>query len=244
MLHSVARAALGASSFLLSGCILFAEDMEHPAPLVRSDADADADIDAAADAADADVQTGSLCGLDGRDECGPFMACDVELGCVECVRDDQCPAAARFCEVGACVGCRANVGVGDAADAATCPPDAPICFPHDHSCHAPCVGDTDCPAEAPRCDVSGTCVGCRADDECAPGVCSSVTRQCVECRVDEDCPVTAPRCRRAVGACVACTSNADCGIAAPICDPATLQCRRPQSDAGTIDGTIDDAGRD
>jgi hypothetical protein len=201
---------------------------EARAPATDGAADGDAagrDAgDAATDAALASG-TGALCGVNGRDDCGPFSTCDPMLGCVECANDDECPLAAKHCIAGACAACTV-----DATGAAIgCPASAPSCWPADHLCHPPCAGGggpSACPAKAPICEpVSGECHGCDADKDCSPGVCSPVTKQCVQCVHDADCGGASPRCDVARGACVACASNDDCGLREPVCDPASRACR-------------------
>lgn len=190
-----------------------------------ADAHADADVDgdaagedAPSDAAeDAHRSSGALCGNNGEDLCGPFAVCDATLGCVECERDGDCPAAAGRCLEGRCVACRPN-------EATDCPAGK-ACFSTDFSCHARCAGATSCPDGATCDETSGRCVGCLIDADCNSGVCSPVTRRCVECVTDATCPAARPRCRRFTGACVACASNDDCGVAAPICDATTFTCR-------------------
>jgi hypothetical protein len=169
--------------------------------------------DAAADRSIHDGATGALCGVNGRDDCGPFQLCDAVLGCVECARDDDCPLGARHCVVGACVACEV---------AEDCPASLPSCWPKDHACHAKCAGT--CPPDAKLC-VSGACWGCATDADCPGARCAPSVRQCVTCLDDTDCTSPTPRCDVRVGACVACDSNDDCGRAAPICDPATRACR-------------------
>jgi hypothetical protein len=166
--------------------------------------------------------TGARCGVNGRNDCGPFMACDAVLGCVECASDDECPLAAKHCVAGACGEC----ATGADAAAIGCPAGAPSCWPADHVCHPKCAGPASCPATAPMCDpASGECRGCDLDADCAPRVCSPITRQCVQCVRDADCGGGEPRCDVARAVCVACASDDDCGIAEPVCDPARRACR-------------------
>jgi hypothetical protein len=159
------------------------------------------------------VGTGALCGVNGRDDCGPFQVCDAILGCVACARDDDCTLASPRCVGGACVEC---------ADAGDCPASAPSCWPKDHACHPTCTAS--CPPDAKLC-VSGACWGCRDDADCPGARCSPTTRQCVSCLDDGDCTTGTPRCDVRTALCVACSSNDDCGRAAPVCDPATRACR-------------------
>jgi len=189
----------------------------------------DVDVDAGA-TADEDggggdggsVSSGALCGVNGRDHCGPFMTCSATLGCVECSADEDCPAAARFCLQGQCVGCRPSAPHVDAG-AGDCPTGR-ACSSADSECHASCTGAGDCPEGI--CDeTSGACVGCLVPADCPSGVCSTKTRRCVECESDDACSGARPRCRLFTGSCVACLSNDDCGLGAPVCDPLTFSCR-------------------
>ncbi len=194
------------------------------------DADADADADATSgeeDRTDADAATsessGALCGVNGRNQCGPFMTCNTKLGCVECSADGDCPAAARFCLQGQCVGCRPGAADVDGG-AGDCPPGQ-ACSSADFECHASCTGAGGC-SEGMSCDeTSGACVGCLVPADCPSRVCSKKTRLCVECESDDACSGPRPRCRLFTGTCVACLSNDDCGLSAPICDPITFSCR-------------------
>jgi Cys-rich repeat protein len=232
-----------ASPLSTSGCVLLATDGEiggsrSPTHDAGGDAADAADASAADAAEDAPLDgappaqgargTGAYCGVNGRDDCGPFMACDPAGGCVECVDDAQCPRSAPYCVAGSCVFCReASADGGAPPDAGSdCPPETPSCFPLDHECHPQCTGPASCPESAPFCDLaSGECWGCRSDGDCASGACDETSRQCVECRVDDDCPAKAPRCRTLHGTCEECASNDDCGLTAPVCDPATFRCR-------------------
>lgn len=191
----------------------------------------DADLDDAANDGAGSADPGALCGASGRDDCGPYSACDAELGCVECRNDDDCPVAAGHCLLGACVGCR---------PAMTDCPSGTTCWTTDFECHPRCAGLGSCP-DGTACDESsGACVGCSAEAPCATGVCSPDLRQCVECVSDETCPKARPRCLLARGECAACTSNEDCGVAAPICDPVTFECRTGCTSDAQCPGTTCD----
>lgn len=202
-----------------SGIELYPEDASaDAADAARSDASSSEAGASDASATDtSSPSTGALCGVNGRRQCGPFMTCDPRLGCVECSTDADCPASARLCLQGRCVGCRPRGGQGS-----DCPPGQ-ACSSADFECHPSCT--TSCPSDM-RCDASnGECVGCQAPADCPSNICSRTTRSCVECESDEACGGQRPRCRQLTGACVACLSNADCGLAAPICDPTTFECR-------------------
>ena len=108
------------------------------------------------------------------------VACDPDLGCVECASNADCGATQPICVSGQCEEC------GETSDCAT----GQACFPEDHTCQAACGDNTDCSGNAPICDpLTGACVGCMDDTDCpaqAP-ICSPVTAQCVECGMDADC---------------------------------------------------------
>ncbi|MBX3262143.1 MAG: hypothetical protein KF782_20830 [Labilithrix sp.] len=186
------------------------------------DATADEEGGTAPDASDP-ISSGALCGVNGQDQCGPFMTCSPTLGCVECAADEDCPAAARFCLQGQCVGCRPSAPLVDGG-ASDCPPGH-ACSSADFECHASCADTGGC-ADALRCDEpSGACVGCLAPADCPSSLCSTKTRLCVECESDDACSGQRPRCRLLTSTCVACLSNDDCGLSAPVCDPLTFSCR-------------------
>ena len=219
------------ASFLLDGCILLAGDGGSAPRDLRGEAGGiglptDVGRDSSVEAGPVGGRgSGARCGVNGQNQCGPFMICDVDEGCVECATDEQCPRSAPICVSGSCVSCRSAPSDGG-ADAPPCPNDSPACWPRDHQCHARCTSAAECPSEAHICDLaSGQCWGCRGDADCPSGVCSARTKQCAACRDDHDCPSTLPRCRLLRGTCEQCTSNNDCGLAAPICDPATFRCR-------------------
>ena len=187
-----------------------------------------ADADASGDGSDAGSTKASgsaLCGVNGRDDCGSFLACDESLGCVECRADADCPAAAAFCLQGQCVGCRPGRIVEDGS-VPDCRGTESACWASDYGCHAPCGDAVACPSGTTCDKPTGECLGCTTNAECGPTrVCSSVRRRCVDCVDDTTCPASRPRCRVATGTCAACTSNADCGLTAPVCDPLTFTCR-------------------
>ena len=196
----------------------------------ESGADVEAGASEASAAHGASKGSGALCGVDGRNDCGPFLLCDESLGCVECTHDDDCPVAAAHCLQGTCVGCRPAGGSGTS----DCPTAATACWSTDDECHAPCSDASPCPSGS-LCDkASGACAFCTQGSDCASGVCSPTRRTCVDCTSDETCPGSKPRCRVLTGTCEACTSSADCGHAAPVCDPTTFTCRVPV-DAGATD---------
>ena len=219
---------VGAIPMVLAGC---PEGAGHGE--VRQDGGADAKADATHDGATEDdggggdgavteggggpMGSGALCGPNGRDDCGAFLLCNASLGCVECVQDSDCPAAAGRCLSGTCAGCRPAMS--------DCPGAGSACWGTDNECHPACGDGNACPAGS-MCDrTSGACVGCAGHSDCASGGCSPATRKCVECLADSSCSGARPRCRALTGTCEACTSNEDCGHSAPICDPTTFTCR-------------------
>jgi hypothetical protein len=190
----------------------------------------DAQSDADGDATDTgtppvDAGSGARCGVNGRNDCGPFQTCDEARGCLECASDRDCPLSARYCVAGACASCRA-VESDAGALVEGCGATTPACWPGDHGCHAACTGPGDCPANAHLCDLAtGECRGCNGAADCTKGVCSPVTHACVECVRDGDCGGALPRCDLVTNRCTECSSNDDCGLREPICDPATRRCR-------------------
>src|SRR5580704_6521099 len=147
----------------------------------------------------------ALCGVNGSNECNANQLCDAVLGCVDCVTNTNCPAAAPVCLDGACVECASN---------ANCSGATPACWPSDRQCHAPCTTSATCPQNASVCEVStGDCIGCASTSDCPADakICDAATQQCVECEGNADCPAGAPRCLAREGRCVQCLSGADCG---------------------------------
>jgi hypothetical protein len=162
----------------------------------------------------------ALCGPNGTNACAPTQYCDVTLGCVACLNNTNCPAAAPYCSQGACVECDGALGCGSTA--------TPVCYPATHTCHAACTNNQSCMGRGMICDTAtGACVGCVTAMDCTGGakICAPTTQQCVACASNGDCPTGAPRCLASQGACVACLTNADCGTAEPVCDPGTFRCR-------------------
>ena len=92
-----------------------------------------------------------------------------------------------------------------------------------------CLGDTDCPAGTPFCNVGlGTCAGCRNAADCAgqpwDQMCD-LASGCVECLADGDCTTSSlgPTCSK--GACV-CVNAVDCAgnLNGRLCDPGVHAC--------------------
>ena len=160
-------------------------------------------------------------------DCPGAQTCDVGSG--HCEEPDPCAVDAdclglRVCEHGAC-------DLPECAEHAACPvacvdrscDGVPRAACHDDEpCPAPqtcaplgacvldqaCDGDAQCPVGAPRCDgLSGACVGCLSDDdcaaaqECAAGVCELIG----VCDEDDNCPGT-----QLCGAAGLCEAAPDC----------------------------------
>jgi hypothetical protein len=140
------------------------------------------------------------CAVNGQ-EC-PVL-CDTSLGCVECLDDSDCGAAAPACIYGRCEQC------GDKADC----PDGQSCYPENHECRPSCTSGQDCTGDAPICDATGACVGCETDMDCPSGepLCDPLTKQCVECTSSTDCGAASPVCDLPRGDCVLCLVDGDCG---------------------------------
>lgn len=137
--------------------------------------------------------------------------CDSDLGCVECLGDGDCGAAAPFCVTGHCEEC---AGPGDCGA-------AQACFPGSNECRPACAANSDCTdGNAKLCDLD--------------------TGACVECIEDANCPADQPICSPEHGTCGRCASNADCGAAAPICDLSDGECRECIIDSQCVDGGLCD----
>jgi hypothetical protein len=142
------------------------------------------------------------CVLDDR-ECE--VLCDDGLGCVECIVDADCGAAAPACAHGRCRECGVNTDCADGQ----------ACFPRDGKCETACRDDGDCDGDQEICDVDGggRCVGCLADVDCRDEkrpVCDPVRARCVECAGDADCGAADPACDEHDGECRECNVDADC----------------------------------
>lgn len=150
---------------------------------------------------------GATCSL-GRSACE--FGCTTDLGCVECLSDNDCQPGAPVCVIGRCVACRDNADCGTGQ----------VCAPATHQCTTGCQADTDCARpnngnnNAPFCDTKiGACVGCRTTADCsAPRpVCEPTRQQCSECQSRADCAKAAPACNLQNGNCEECLVDADCG---------------------------------
>jgi hypothetical protein len=112
-----------------------------------------------------------------------------------------------------------------------------------------CAVDSDCKLSTLHCDaVSGQCVACTSDAQCARPDghrCDLASQTCVGCIVTEDCPhdrVCEPTTRRCVLTCP--PSPGLCPPGVPWCDAARNICVRCRSDAdcvGSDDGPTCDA---
>lgn len=164
----------------------------------------------------------ALCGVNGTNDCGNGRMCDPSLGCVQCLSNNDCPAAAKYCILGRCDVCQSNADCGSTSP-------TPACYPADHQCHPACTSNAQCTQDLGRiCNTqTGACVGCNAASDCAAPtpICDPTTQQCVQCAKDTDCSGSTPFCLVKRGTCVACLSNANCGASEPICDPERFQCR-------------------
>ncbi len=171
-------------------------------------------------AADRDCPDGALClfntctaGCRVDGDCPPDADRCVDLRCVACVADAECPDGR--CVDGACApGCAADPDCGPGR----------LCI--DGACLAgQCRGDDDCGARA-RC-IDRLCVlddcaldaDCPAGQACTDGRCAPCGEACPACALDADCPDG----RCVAGACVECALDADCpdgrcldGVCAPV----------------------------
>jgi Cys-rich repeat protein len=171
-------------------------------------------------AADAAKPIPTTCDPTTAAACGT-RKCDVDLGCVQCTSDPDCPATDPFCIRGRCEACRTNADCGAAA---------PACSPVDNRCHLSCTGDAAVACQpgkgAPLCDqTTGACVGCLTAANCpatAP-LCESTTKTCVQCTTNTDCPAARPRCFLGDFTCVECATSADC-TGGKVCDPRERRC--------------------
>jgi len=137
----------------------------------------------------------------GKQECS--VLCDPDLGCVECVGDGDCGAAAPACIHGHCVQCNDNTDCQMGQS----------CFPRNGSCQTSCTDNGDCEDNEPICDtMTGQCVGCMANTDCDGGspFCDLQTKQCSECLSDGDCGTAQPNCDLSELECVQCAVDSDC----------------------------------
>jgi hypothetical protein len=155
-------------------------------------------------------------------DCGlPSLHCDVSsMRCVECVRDNQCPAARPAClsASGTCAACSITVDCGPGEQ----------CDPQTNKCLKLCTSNADCHDPNASCNSAGTCQVCDDEDDCSVALgglhCQRSAGACVQCFDDTQCRGATPHCAPASGQCVACLDSADCARAAPFCDPVVHVC--------------------
>jgi hypothetical protein len=109
-----------------------------------------------------------------------------------CTSESECASLGvsdvRTCSEGQV--CDSNVCLAAQCETATeCTAEAPYCA--NQVCKATCAGDGDCVDAplGPLCAEDGVCVGCKSNDDCgedAP-ICSPTKRVCTPCRADADC---------------------------------------------------------
>jgi Cys-rich repeat protein len=98
-----------------------------------------------------------------------------------------------------------------------------------------CTKDGECGLSTLHCDVvSGGCVACLTDDQCAAGNrhrCDAALHRCVECGVDGDCGagrVCVPGTRRCA---TSCQQLSDCVVLGDFCDTTRHICARCTDDS-------------
>lgn len=125
------------------------------------------------------------------------FGCAPNEGCVDCLRDTDCPTAEPRCVVGRCRQCASNADCGTGQ----------ACFPDNYTCHTACTTNADCAGvgDSP--------------------LCKTATHQCVGCLSATDCPAERPICDANRAQCVECSSSANCGAAQPVCDLQNGECR-------------------
>ena len=139
----------------------------------------------------------------GGDPCGGCQGgqlCDPQLGCVDCLTNNDCGAALPVCFNGTCVECAVNTDC----------PNNQTCSPVDNQCQPMCQNNADCQnGNANICDPNtGACVECINANDCSNGqLCSGGV--CVDCITDADCGGGGnPYCL--AGQCVECIFSAQC----------------------------------
>jgi len=144
--------------------------------------------------------------------------------CVECVDDTQCKRdpMLRRCDsaLHRCVGC------GNAADCRA----GDTCEPLTHRCLSPCPPGGFCLSPGDRCDSTrNVCLDCFSSADChdkARKTCEPLSGRCVQCTADAQCAAPTARCDRLLGRCVGCRDQADCP-AGMACDPTSRACVSP-----------------
>ncbi len=127
--------------------------------------------------------------------------------CASCATNTDCSGATPLClDTGAtdqCVQCTTNLNCSGAT---------PICDATTHACR-PCGSDGECAGPTPACETSGPlqgeCTQCSASNASSctgpDPACNTVTGTCVACDVDTDCAANTPLC--IAHACAGCTSD-------------------------------------
>jgi hypothetical protein len=141
--------------------------------------------------------------------------CDTESNlCVECLDDGQCAGndSARVCdpESHTCVECREDaqcLAGPNAAVRGVCDLDTKICVG--------CLNDQQCTlGAASRCNVvAHECTGCTNSNQCENNAnCNTMTGRCVQCVTDPDCAGVSgkPFCEGVSGTCVECLLTSEC----------------------------------
>lgn len=127
---------------------------------------------------------GTVCQSDK--DCRPYnLLCDPSLGCVDCVRPEDCPPSDQgqvSCTAGRCE------IVITCANSLDCPTDR-VCDTASGEC-VECVLDTDCSGgltcQNQHC---ARAVGCTTTSDCTPPeLCDAAAGRCVECLSVVDCP--------------------------------------------------------
>jgi hypothetical protein len=157
--------------------------------------------------------------------CPVFGLCDAALGCVQCLKQSDCPSS-MSCVAGHCVQCAVDT---DCASPPT------TCDTVQHMCLLPCNTDNDCvmmgTGESFCRTSTHSCVRCRSASDCSAGLqCDAQAGTCVECASSANCSGSRPYCDVFRGVCVACLSNAACppgssctaGTCGPDCTIANL----------------------
>ncbi len=195
-----------------------------------SSVDAGEDVSVSADAA-VELDSASEAGQGGALDASAVDAYVPDVPGT-CATDGDCTdQGAPYCVQGQCVSCK----TGD-----QCGGGVPICS-SSHACVSCAAVDAGCPAPTPVCEeVSGRCVECLGDGDCARdatrsfcqgGLCvgcagvgasACATRTpakpvclsggtCAECATNDDCKSAAqPICDTTANACTACTSDVQC----------------------------------
>ncbi|HEX5661113.1 MAG TPA: hypothetical protein VFX59_28170 [Polyangiales bacterium] len=152
--------------------------------------------------------------------------CVVQTGTCSTRCDPAAPPANNGCTSPSAAFCKAASSVPGGVDCAPCSA-------------GDCSAGSFCATSGQR---AGTCVGCRADEDCAPNpsapLCDLASQQC-RARTMNDCKAPTPYLSSA-GTCVACTQDRHCSASAPTCNAMTNLCEaRCISDARCRDAHPD-----